>query len=30
VGCVVVLAVHWLQARRMQSTVRDLKDSALW
>ena len=30
VGCVVVLAVHWLQARRTQSAVRDLKDSALW
>jgi hypothetical protein len=30
VGCAVVLVVHWLQARRTQSAVRDLKDSALW
>lgn len=30
VGCAVVVVVRWLQARRMQSSVRDLKDSALW
>jgi hypothetical protein len=30
VGCAVVLVVHWLQARRTQSAVGDLKDSALW
>jgi hypothetical protein len=25
-----VFAVRWFQVRRMQGTVRDLKDSALW
>lgn len=30
IGCAVVLVVRWLQVRRMQSSVRDLKDSALW
>lgn len=29
-GGVVALAYRWLQARRLQSTARDLKDSALW
>lgn len=30
VGFAVVLVVRWLHVRRMQSSVRDLKDSALW
>jgi hypothetical protein len=30
VGCAVVLVGRWLHVRRMQSSVRDLKDSALW
>jgi hypothetical protein len=30
VGCAVVSVVRWLQVRRMQSSVRNLKDSALW
>lgn len=29
-GGVVALACRWFQVRRLQSTVRDLKDSALW
>lgn len=29
-GGVVALAYRWFQVRRLQSTVRDLKDSALW
>lgn len=29
-GGVVALAYRWLQVRRLQSTARDLKDSALW
>ena len=30
VGCAVVLVGRWLHVRRMQSSVRDLKNSALW
>lgn len=29
-GGVVALAYRWFQVRRLQSSVRDLKDSALW